>query len=59
MRACRRACDVSALDDVLAAVAGAMRQIGSRWYLFGAQEITYSATQTLFVCVYFSSASFP
>ena len=40
MRAYRRACDVSALDDVLAAVAGAMRQTGSRWYLFGAQAAT-------------------
>jgi hypothetical protein len=28
---------VSALDDVLASVVAAMQQIGSRWYLFGAQ----------------------
>ena len=40
MRACRRACDVSAPDDVLAAVAAAMQRIGSRWYLFGAQAAT-------------------
>ena len=40
MCACRRACDVSALDDVLAAVADAMHQIRSRWYLFGAQAAT-------------------
>lgn len=31
---------MSALDDVLAAVAAAMQRIGSRWYLFGAQAAT-------------------
>src|SRR5436190_20787576 len=40
MRAFRRACDVSALDDVLAAVAAAMHESTSRWYLFGAQAAT-------------------
>src|SRR5688500_12492768 len=41
--ASRRACSVSArhtLDDVLAAVAAAMQESGSRWYLFGAQAAT-------------------
>jgi hypothetical protein len=40
MRACRRACDVSALDEVLAAVAAAMHENAWRWYLFGAQAAT-------------------
>lgn len=31
---------MSALDDVLAAVTEAMRQLGARWYLFGAQAAT-------------------
>jgi len=31
---------VSALDDVLAAVAAAMHENASRWYLFGAQAAT-------------------
>jgi hypothetical protein len=39
-RVCRKACDVSALGDVLAAVAAAMHESGSRWYLFGAQAAT-------------------
>src|SRR5205085_416365 len=39
-RACRRASSVSALDDVLAAVAAAMHETASRWYLFGAQATT-------------------
>jgi len=36
----RRVCNVSArhaLDEVLAAVAAAMRDFAARWYLFGAQ----------------------
>src|SRR2546430_916477 len=40
MRACRRTCEVSALDDVLAAVAAAMHESAARWYLFGAQATT-------------------
>lgn len=40
MPGCRRACDVPALDDVLAAVAAAMHESGARWYLFGAQAAT-------------------
>lgn len=31
---------MSALDDVLAAVAAAMHESASRWYLFGAQAAT-------------------
>src|SRR5437773_11854900 len=40
MHAYRRACDVSALDDALAAVAAAMPESASRWYPFGAQAAT-------------------